>query len=179
MSRDDICAIHFRGLKDPIKATNSVLKRLRRDGHVRAITDRHQYLYTHADQTLKKDSAKIPHFLAIVAVYREMCEVEKPKVFEVEPKVGEKGTVEPDVFAIWRKAPFYIEVQRNIYSAKVFKAKLDRYEAFYYGEEWAKLSWQPRGKKPIFPRIWVIGEGNYDLQGRPFSVLHTQRARIN
>ena len=53
-----------------------------------------------------------------------MCEVEKPKVFEVEPKVGEKGTVEPDVFAIWRKAPFYIEVQRNIYSAKVFKAKL-------------------------------------------------------
>ncbi|MEK4565167.1 replication-relaxation family protein [Alkalihalobacillus sp. FSL R5-0424] len=179
MRRDDICKIHFSNLKQPVKACNNVLKRLRRDGYVHAITDRNQYFYHHAEQQLKKDSAKIPHFLAILDVYLKLCEVEVPRVFDVEPKLSDKGTVEPDVFCIWRKAPFYIEVQRTNYSAKVFKTKMDRYETFFYGEEWHNEKWQPKNNKPVFPRVWVIGEGRYDVTGRPFHLMSTKEAKLN
>ncbi|MFN4173526.1 MAG: hypothetical protein ACK4HV_00270, partial [Parachlamydiaceae bacterium] len=66
MSRDDIIALHFGTLRQPVTAANTVLKRLRRDGHIKAVMDRHQYLYMPADSQIKKDSAKIPHFLKIV-----------------------------------------------------------------------------------------------------------------
>ncbi|MGR5899532.1 hypothetical protein ACT7C8_18005 [Bacillus cereus] len=33
----------------------------------------------------------------------------------IEPKIGTKGTVEPDLFCIFRNTPFFIEVQRSVY----------------------------------------------------------------
>ncbi|KMK77635.1 replication-relaxation family protein [Alkalihalobacillus pseudalcaliphilus] len=178
MRRDDICQLHFVGLKQAIKSCNAVLKRLRRDGHIKAITDQKQYLYLHQDTNVKNDSAKISHFLAIVDVYKKLCDVEKPQRFEVEPKLSNKGTVEPDIFCIWRKAPFYIEVQRNIYSKKVFDKKLSRYELFYESKEWHKADWQPKDKI-MFPYVWVIGEGNYNVTGKPFRIFHTREAVLN
>ena len=71
------------------------------------------------------------------------------------------------------------EVQRTAYSAKVFKQKMDRYEAYFYGEEWHKENWQPKNNKPVYPRVWVIGEGKYNVKGRPFKLFHTREAKLN
>jgi hypothetical protein len=173
MRRDDIVELHFNGLKRPVTGANTVLKRLRRDGRIKAATDRHQYLYFHGESNMKKDSMKIPHFLKIVEFYREISKHETPRIFNVEPKYGDKGTVEPDTFMIWRKAPFYVEIQRSVYSAKVFSEKMDRYETFFHGDTWRHESWQPRDKQ-YFPNIWVIGETRYDVGQRPFRVFQSR-----
>jgi hypothetical protein len=173
MRRDDIIDIHFSGLKRPVTGANTVLKRLRRDGRVKASTDRHQYLYFPAESAMKQDSAKIPHFLKIVEFYRDICRHEVPRIFNVEPKYGLKGNVEPDAFMIWRKAPFYVEIQHSTYSAKVFNEKMERYEAFYHGDTWRQESWQPRDKQ-YFPNIWVIGETRYNVGQRPFRVFQSR-----
>jgi hypothetical protein len=173
MRRDDIVDLHFGSLKRPVTGANTVLKRLRRDGRIKAATDRHQYLYFAAESNMKQDSMKIPHFLKIVEFYREISKHETPRIFNVEPKFGDKGTVEPDGFMIWRKAPFYVEIQRSVYSAKVFSEKMDRYEAFFHGDTWRQESWQPK-ERQFFPNIWVIGETRYDIGQRPFRVFQSR-----
>lgn len=60
---------------------------------------------------------KIPHFLGIVDVYKQLVHYENPKLFKVEPKYG-KEYMEPDAFTIWRRSPFFIEVQKSVYSKK-------------------------------------------------------------
>ncbi|AIC95421.1 replication-relaxation family protein [Shouchella lehensis] len=179
MKRDQIIKLHFPNLKERINACNRVLNRLRRDGLIKAIKDGNQYSYVHSEVQLRQGSAKANHFLEICNVYCQMCDVEIPKVFEVEPKLNSKGTVEPDVFCIWRKAPFYIEVQRTLYSDKVFKQKVQRYEDYYDSREWQSASWQPKGRDPIFPHVWVIGEGKYNTNGVPFKMMQTRDAVLN
>ena len=46
--------------------------------------------------------------------------------------------MEPDIFAIWRKSPFFIEVQNSIYSKAVMQAKIKRYELYFHSMEWQK-----------------------------------------
>lgn len=172
MRRDDIIDLHFNGLKSPITSCNTVMKRLRRDGFVKAVTDRNQYLYMHEETNIKKDSTKIPHFLRIVEFYRELCKIEKPRTFEVEPKITEKGGVEPDIFMIWKAAPFYVEIQRNKYSSKVFNAKIERYEQYFHSGEWQYERWQPKDKK-YFPHVWVITDTLYNIDKRPFHTFQS------
>lgn len=169
LSRDDIAELHFSNVKNAVNEANKVLLRLRRDGVIGVSKERRKYLYF-PDRSIKKDSAKIGHFLAIAEFYREIRRHEAPSIFEVEPKLGGKGLPEPDIFMAWKRTPFYIEVQNSRFSSSVMQAKLKRYEAYHAGGEWERASWQPPGKK-IFPVLWIIGEGKYDVGNPSFRIF--------
>ncbi|WP_248912396.1 replication-relaxation family protein [Paenibacillus antarcticus] len=118
---------------------------------------------------MKKDSQKINHFLLIAQFYKDVRKSSIPKEFIVEPKYGSKF-MEPDIFMIWKGTPFFVEVQRTVYTDKVMKAKIDRYELYFNSGEWQREPWQPKDKK-VFPYIWIIGVGKYSTGIRPFRVI--------
>lgn len=170
LSRDDIAYLHFSTVKNPIKEANAVLKRLRRDGIISVSKERRIYLYFPIP-SIKKDSAKIGHFLAIADFYKQLRLLDQPERFEVEPKLGPQGFPEPDAFVIWRKTPFFVEIQNNVFTDKQMQAKLHRYDSYYLTGGWEKAEWQPKDKKPIFPYIWIVGKGRYNVGIRSFRVL--------
>ncbi|OSX90357.1 hypothetical protein BTJ45_03571 [Bacillus mycoides] len=135
MSRDDIIDLHFQGLNNAVTCCNTVMKRLRRDGHVDANISQQPFIYFPQPSTLRKTSQKIPHFLGIVDVYKQLIHYEKPKLFKVEPKYG-RDYMEPDAFAIWNRSPFFIEVQKSVYSKKIMQDKINRYELYFHSQEW-------------------------------------------
>ncbi|MCM3405932.1 replication-relaxation family protein [Cytobacillus oceanisediminis] len=162
LTRDDIMELHFNNLKQPVTCCNTVLKRLRRDGLVDVNVNHQPYLYFPSPAPIKKDSTKIPHFLRIVEFYKSLGKYSEPKTFIVEPKYG-KGFMEPDAFMIWKKAPFFVEIQRSIYSEKVMNEKIQRYEAYYMSNEWQQEPWQPQNKK-VFPAVIVITDTRYKIE---------------
>ncbi|MED3036020.1 hypothetical protein CBR56_25165 [Bacillus thuringiensis] len=161
MSRDDIIDLHFHGLKNAVTCCNTVMKRLRRDGHVDANITQQPFIYFPQPSTLRKTSQKIPHFLGIVEVYKQLIQYEKPKLFKVEPKYGWEF-MEPDAFTIWRRSPFFIEVQKSVYSKKIMQDKINRYELYFHSLEWHNESWQPKDSK-FFPSILIITDKKYDV----------------
>lgn len=174
MDRDSIAEIHFAGLKNPLHSTNNVLKRLHRDGHIQRSTAYVPYLYFGQDVTIKKNSQKINHFLGIVEVYKEILKFEQPKIFLVEPKYGEKGVVEPDIFTIFRAIPFYIEVQKSIYSEKIMFDKLDRYEELSQSGIINNETWQREDKK-IFPKVLILSDTRYAIDNKySFQIYQAQ-----
>ncbi|MCI4252713.1 replication-relaxation family protein [Bacillus sp. CCB-MMP212] len=175
MSRDDIIDLHFQGLKNAVTCCNTVMKRLRRDGHVDANISQQPYIYFPQSSTLRKTSQKIPHFLGILDVYKQLIYYEKPKLFKVEPKYG-KEFMEPDAFTIWRRSPFFIEVQRSVYSKKVMQDKINRYELYFHSQEWHNESWQPKESK-YFPSILIITEKHYNISS--FSLRIFQASSIS
>lgn len=161
MTRDDIIDLHFSGLKNPITCCNTVMKRLRRDGHIEVNAAQQPYIYFPSPAPIKKESAKIPHFLKIVEFYKSLLNFEASSQFIVEPKYG-KGYMEPDAFMIWKRAPFFVEIQRSVYSEKVMNEKFNRYVSYYMSSEWKHESWQPEDKK-VFPKIILITDTRYNL----------------
>ncbi|MGG4156875.1 MULTISPECIES: replication-relaxation family protein [Bacteria] len=161
MTRDDIIDLHFTGLKNPVTCCNTVLKRLRRDGQIEVNASQQPYIYFPSPAPIKKDSAKIPHFLKIVEFYKSLLNFEPSESFIVEPKYG-KGYMEPDAFMLWKRSPFFVEIQRSIYSDKVMNEKFNRYVSYYLSNEWQQEPWQPDGKK-IFPKIILITTRRYNL----------------
>ncbi|MFS0766172.1 hypothetical protein [Peribacillus phoenicis] len=161
MTRNDIIDLHFSGLKNPVTCCNTVMKRLRRDGHIEVNAAQQPYTYFSSPTPIKKDSAKIPHFLKIVEFYKSLLNIEPPQDFIVEPKYG-KGYMEPDTFMIWKRAPFFVEIQRSIYSEKIMNEKFNRYVSYYMSNEWQHEHWQPEGKK-VFPKIILITDTRYTL----------------
>lgn len=160
LTRNEIIDLHFAGLKNPITSANTVLKRLSRDGYIEVSNNQQPYIYFPSPSSIKKDSAKIPHFLAIAQFYLSLLIFEPPKEFIVEPKY-EKGNMEPDAFMIWRKAPFFVEIQRSIYSKKVMDVKFSRYEAYFSSRKWEEECWQPKDRK-VFPRVLIITDTKYE-----------------
>lgn len=165
MDRDSIAEIHFAEVKNPTSAANSVLLRLMRDGQIQRSTKYTPYLYFGPEVQIKKNSQKIGHFLAILNTYKEIRKHGKIESFLVEPKYWKKGTVEPDVYLYFRKTPFFIEVQKSIYSEKQMQDKMNRYIDFYnsgfIGEN--------------FPRILILSEQRYALEGEyPFKVFQAE-----
>ncbi|MFY4775519.1 hypothetical protein [Metabacillus sp. RGM 3146] len=174
MSRDDIADIHFSGVKSPENGANSVLKRLHRDRLIERSNKFVPFVYMPADKSLKKDSAKIPHFLELVQVYRQMIRYKKPKIFRVEPKLGPKTHfAEPDIFAIWRGGVFWIEVQRSLYSEAVMAEKIARYESYVLSELWKAESWQPEGRAPILPVLLIITPHIYGVRSLHINIVET------
>lgn len=161
LTRDDIIDLHFSHLKQPITGCNTVLKRLRRDGYIEVSTNFQPYVYFPSPSTIKKDSAKIPHFLKIVEFYKNLLKHQLPRSFMVEPKYG-KGYMEPDAFIIWKNAPFFVEIQRSIYSDKVMQEKVKRYEEYFISNEWQQEAWQPQSKK-VFPVVLMITDTRYKI----------------
>ncbi|VXC69717.1 conserved hypothetical protein [Bacillus mycoides] len=171
MSRDDIVDLHFNGLKNAVTCCNTVMKRLRRDGHVDANVSQQPFIYFHQPSTLRKTSQKIPHFLGIVDVYKQLIHYEKPKLFKVEPKYG-RDFMEPDAFTIWRRSPFFIEVQKSVYSKKIMQDKINRYELYFHSQEWHKESWQPKDNK-FFPSILIITDKQYDINSSNLRIFQS------
>ncbi|MGR5967968.1 replication-relaxation family protein [Bacillus paranthracis] len=172
MSRDDIIDLHFQGLKKAVTCCNTVMKRLRRDGSVDANVSQQPYIYFPQPSTIRKMSQKIPHFLAIVDVYKQLLQYEKPKLFKVEPKYG-KAYMEPDIFTIWRQSPFFIEVQNSVYSKKIMQEKLNRYEFYFHSLEWQQEPWQPK-KSKYFPSLLVITDSQYDIYSPNFRIFQAK-----
>ncbi|MDF9623640.1 replication-relaxation family protein [Bacillus cereus] len=172
MSRDDIIDLHFQGLKKSVTCCNTVMKRLRRDGSVDANVSQQPYIYFPQPSTIRKTSQKIPHFLAIVDVYKQLLQYEKPKLFKVEPKYG-KAYMEPDIFTIWRQSPFFIEVQNSVYSKKVMQEKVNRYECYFHSLEWQQEPWQPK-KSKYFPSLLIITDTQYDMYSPHFRIFQTK-----
>lgn len=162
LTRDDIIDLHFSKLKNPITCCNTVLKRLRRDGHIDVSTNFQPFVYFSFPSSIKKDSMKIPHFLKIVAFYKSLRNFEDPRIFIVEPKYG-KGNMEPDAFMIWRKAPFFVEIQHSVYSDKIMNEKVKRYENYYFSNQWQHEPWQPLNKK-VFPSVILITNTRYNIK---------------
>ncbi|PEZ44381.1 hypothetical protein CN345_04705 [Bacillus thuringiensis] len=172
MSRDDIIDLHFQGLKKAVTCCNTVMKRLRRDGSVDANVLQQPYIYFPQPSTIRKTSQKIPHFLAIVDVYKQLLHYEKPKLFKVEPKYG-KAYMEPDIFTIWRQSPFFIEVQNSVYSKKVMQEKVNRYEIYFHSLEWQQEPWQPK-KSKYFSSLLIITDTQYDIYSPNFRIFQTK-----
>lgn len=162
LTRDQIIEIHFGGLRNPVANANAVMLRLYRQGYVDRTADYKQYIYFPTDGTLRKDSAKLRHFLAIADVYIEMRKLGGLRRFDVEPKYG-KGLAEPDAFAIWRGSPFFIEVQRSIYSDKQISDKVTRYGALARSGVIYKEPWQPKGRA-VMPAVIVLTDKRYAIE---------------
>lgn len=173
MDRDSIAELFFSNLKNPKYAANNVLLRLVREGHIQRSTSFTPYVYFGSDVSVKKNSAKIGHFLAILNVYKDILQHGKINTFLVEPKYGNKGMVEPDVFCIYRKTPFFIEVQNSIYSERQMKEKMNRYLELYHSGLLLHETWQPEGHK-IFPHILIISNQRYALESYPFHVFQAE-----
>ncbi|GIP38287.1 hypothetical protein J31TS4_15670 [Paenibacillus sp. J31TS4] len=170
MTRDQIAALHFSHCRNPAKDANLCLKRLRRDSLITCSTERRIYVYFPVP-SIKKDSSKLQHYLGLCDVFLELRKHDMPKWFTIEPKYG-KGHPEPDIFTIWKGAPFWIELQRSVYSDRVMKEKLDRYERYFYSDDWHAEPWQPTDRK-VFPRVWIITQAMYQVD-RPFKVIQTK-----
>ncbi|WP_336992588.1 replication-relaxation family protein [Bacillus toyonensis] len=163
LSRDQIIKLHFSDLKKPVSTCNLVLKRLQDRRYIKAFKGFQPFVYAPLDSKIKDSSQKILHFLAIVDTIIEIKKYDEPTHVLIEPKFAEKGTIEPDAFCIFKKTPFFIEIQRNVYSDKVIKEKIGRYEAFYHSEVWKKFEWQRENKK-IFPIILFITDTRYNIE---------------
>jgi hypothetical protein len=166
MDRDSIAEIHFSNTKEPKKAANNVLLRLLRDGKIQRSTAFVPYVYFGPDTNIKKDSAKIGHFLAIVDVYKELKRLGNLGTFLVEPKFGKKGEcAEPDIFCQYRKTNFFVEVQRTVYSEKQMNEKLGRYIDLYNTGNMAAP----------FPHVLILSDQRYAIDGEyPFKIFQAE-----
>ena len=169
MSRDDIIDLHFKKVKNAVTCCNTVMKRLCREGYIDVDTSQRPYVYFPYPSPIRKGSQKIRHFLAIVDVYKQLLQVERPKVFQVEPKY-KKGYMEPDIFTIWRKSPFFIEVQNSIYSKAVMQTKIKRYELYFHSMEWQKEPWQPKHTH-VFPSLLLLTDSTYPISSANFRIF--------
>lgn len=160
MGRDDIADLHFGHLKNPVTNANFVLKRLVRDKKIKVNTTYRPYIYFPAHSTIKNNSTKIPHFLDIVNVYKQIKQQYTPRSFIVEPKFR-KGLAEPDIFTRIMNIPLFIEVQRNHYSQRVMNEKINRYEELYFANE-------IQGK---FPFVVLITNTKYDISSEVLTVF--------
>jgi hypothetical protein len=91
--------------------------------------------------------------------------------FLVEANYENKGTAEPDVFCIYRKTLFFIEVQKSIYSEKQMTDKLNRYLDLYNSSLLNFQPWQPENNK-VFPYILILSAQHYVIDGSyPFRIM--------
>lgn len=167
LDRNQIIQLHFTKQKDPINCCNKVLKRLTLNNKIEVDRSTQPYNYFTSPCNMKKDSQKIPHFKAIADFYIELCKYKKPTRFEVEYKVGDKGKIEPDIFMEWNGAPFFVEIQRVIYTKKVMNKKMKLYRDYYYSEDW-------KTESKYFPYIWVISDHIYKIDFEPLKVMQSK-----
>jgi hypothetical protein len=156
LTRDQLIHIHFMNQKQQITTCNRVMQRLVLKGLVKVNKTVRPYQYMHVETKMKPNSSKVPHFLAIADTYIEMKSWVQPNIFEVEPKVGVKGTVEADILAQWNGSLVFVEIQRSRYTQKVMQEKINRYETYYASKEWKK-------KFTHFPLIIILTENPYKV----------------
>jgi DNA-binding transcriptional ArsR family regulator len=173
LSRNQVAAMFFGRLKNPTTNANYALKRLRDRGYIKANVDRQPYVYFSASSGMKKDSQKVDHFLGIADTYNELMKLGGLESFTIEPKYGDKGTVEPDSFFQFRGLPFFLEYQNSIYTDKVMKAKIHRYKEYYDSGEWHKEHWQ-NGNELVFPYVLFISKKTYNMEVKEFPIIQVK-----
>ncbi|MFB8424051.1 replication-relaxation family protein [Priestia megaterium] len=156
LDRDQLIQLHFQEQKQSITTCNRIVNRLTSKGLVKVDRTTRPYNYFHNETNMKLNSTKIPHFKAITQTYLDLYQFTKPSIFEVEMKLGAKGTIEPDIYVVWNSAPMFIELQKNRYTLKVMQAKIDRYQAYYDSKEWKMFTEQ-------FPFILILSETRYNI----------------
>lgn len=159
MGRNDIADLYFSNLKDPVKSANTVLKRLVRDNQIEVSKSFSPYVYFPYGSTMKRNSTKIPHFLKIVEVYKQLKQYTRIDSFIVEPKY-KKGLAEPDIYTTIKGKSFFIEIQRNLYSRKVMDQKIKKYEALKHLNQFSK-----------FPFIIMISDSRYEINSDVLTVF--------
>lgn len=173
LSRDQLSSLFFSTLKNPITSTNYVLKRMRREGHIIANESNTPYIYFPNPPIIKLSSQKANHYLAIADFYISICRYKRPSIFRVEPRFG-ADFMQPDIFMIWNKTPFFVEIQKSIYSAGVMAEKFNRYLHYYQSKEWIKEDWY-LNEEPRFPFIWIVSKKtNYPLSFENLNIIQTQ-----
>lgn len=149
MSRDHIASLYFGDTRQPVTNANFVLKRLVREGYIKAHTAYRPYVYTLQNSIIKENSRKIRHFLGIVDCYRLFREEYEFHEFSVEPKY-QKGFMEPDaLMRLEDGCAFFIEFQRKVYSRNELREKLRRYRNYRNSKLW-------EGDFKEFPSIFFV-----------------------
>ena len=172
VDRDSLAELFFSELKTPVNGCNSVMVRLFRLGLVERTQQYSPTVYLPADAKIKKNSQKILHFLSILDTYKQMCTYSKPKIVIVEDKpTGKKGGIEPDLFAVWKGAPFWFEIQRNVYSEAKMQAKINLYEEYFHSDEWTSLHWQRPDKPAVFPNVIIVTPVRYNVSSNYIKVI--------
>jgi hypothetical protein len=166
MSRDQIAQIFFRNLKNPITSANFVLKRLRRENYIEANTTLQPYVYFPTPSLIKTNSQKLNHYLAIVNFYIDVCKYKQPTIFEVEKRYG-STFMQPDIYMLWDKKEFFVEIQISRYSSAIMEEKLERYRNYYKSKKWVSRS------NTLFPYIWIISKINYPIQCDKLNIIQT------
>jgi len=170
LSREHIATLHFNNCKNKVNECNRVMLRLTRENKVSVSKERRMYNYF-PSKHIKKDSSKLNHYLAIADLYVKLMQFDKPRRYDVEPKLNFINGPEPDVFAIWHNKLFFIEIQLSDYSKKQWQEKMNRYEMYFLSEAWKGLDWQPQDKK-LFPTVWIVGKGGGMIPGNSFRCIH-------
>jgi hypothetical protein len=165
MKRDQIARLFFKNLKNPITATNLVLKRLRRDGYIDANVNMQPYVYFLNPSTVKKDSQKLNHYLSIVDFYIELCEFQVPTDFQVEKRHG-NSFMQPDIFMKWGDHYFFVEIQLSRYTTEIMDEKIQRYRDYFTYKGWDLSS-------SITPSIWIVSKSPYHLKPKDIRIIQT------
>ncbi|UKL30054.1 replication-relaxation family protein [Bacillus phage PK2] len=173
LDRDQLISIHFNELKQPVVTCNRIMKRLQLNGHVEVNKNVRPYDYFPSQSPIKKTSGKLSHFKAIADFVIEARKFGRVSEYEVEVKLGKKGTVEPDLFMLWNGTPFFVEVQNSYFNQKQMSKKLERYEDYYSSGLWKELHWQPANKK-YFPYVLIVADRPYSLEDTPFRVFQVR-----
>ncbi|MBU8589441.1 hypothetical protein Q8G31_24900 [Priestia megaterium] len=172
VDRDSLVDLFFKQLKSPVNACNSVMVRLYRLGLIERTQQYSPTVYLPVDAKIKKNSQKILHFLSILDIYKQMCTYSTPKNIIVEDKpTGRKGGIEPDFFCIFKGSPFWIEIQRNQYSAQKMQAKVNLYEEFFFSDQWKSLHWQPEDRPALFPSVILITPVRYAVSSDHIRII--------
>ena len=166
MKRDQIARLFFKDLKNPVTATNLVLKRLRRDGYIDANVNVQPYIYFLNPSTVKKDSQKLNHYLSIVDFYIELCEFQVPEDFQVEKRYG-NSFMQPDIFMKWKGHYFFVEIQLSRYTTEIMEEKIQRYIDYFIYKDWDFSSL-------ITPTIWIVSKSPYHLKAKDIRIIQTK-----
>jgi hypothetical protein len=174
LDRDQLISLHFNDVKQKVVTCNRVMKRLRDQNFVEHDPTFNIYNYFLKPSPIKKTSSKLLHYKAIADFVIEAKKLGNVTDFDVEVKLGEKGTVEPDLFMIWNNAPFFVEVQlSNYYSKNYMEKKLERYKEYYDQGNWRGLPWQQE-KKKFFPYVLIICDHTYNVQKPPLKIFQAK-----
>ncbi|MDQ1003940.1 hypothetical protein QFZ28_004340 [Neobacillus niacini] len=162
LTRDQIAALHFSNNARPHISANQVLKRLRRDNHVIANTDRsfQQYIYFNNPSPIKTDSQKLDHYLLMNQTIIDMLKYSPISEFQFETSIPNADFI-PDVYVKgWLDNDWFIECQNSLYTTKQLYSKLDRYKSYFDKGYWNN------------ERVLIIGKVNlkFEPNDYPFKV---------
>ncbi|MCY0892340.1 MAG: replication-relaxation family protein [Acidibacillus sp.] len=114
------------------------------------------------------NTAKTAHWLAIADLYIRLRKIERPLFFipEYREVIENKRIFSPDAWLVWRKRPFFVEVQLTVMPSMRWKDKWKSYELFYLRLD--KRAFQPKPPaRPVKPQILVVSRQRDSTIGSP------------